>query len=180
MRKLNAVISMLIMALFLVHAVAGSFVLAGFMQGGKAVLSVLAWVMTGLIALHTVIGIKLSVDTVRAIKRSGAFYFKENKLFILRRVSGLAIMAFILCHLIIFTGKSEGAYRLGFFGVGQLITQVLLVVSIALHVISNARPLMLSFGLKSYKQLGLDLALYASVILLISGIAFGIYYLRWL
>lgn len=179
MRKLNAAVSMLILLLFLFHAVAGGFQLAGVIAGGKAIMQILAWVMTALIGLHTLIGIKLTADTIKALRRSGAGYFKENKLFWLRRISGLAIMVFIAFHIIIFLGENDGAYRLHEFAGLQLASQILLVLSIALHVITNARPALISFGIKDFKEAGLDIALVLSGILIFTGAAFIIYYFRW-
>lgn len=180
MRKINAILSMGIIILFLFHAIAGAFQLMGVYQGGNKVMQVLAWVMTVMIGLHTIIGIKLTADSIKAIKRSGGGYFKENKLFWARRISGLAIMVFILLHIVIFMGVNDGAYRLSFFGPAQLASQILLVLSIALHVITNAKPVLISFGFKGFKELGLDIALVLSFILIFTGIAFIIYYFRWI
>ena len=179
MRKLNAVITALILVLFLIHGVSGGFQLAGVIAGGSVIMKTLAYIMSALILLHTVIGVILTADTLKALGRSGAGYFKQNKLFWLRRISGLAVMVFIVSHIIIFIGVNDGAYRLAEFGGVQLATQILLVVSIALHVISNAKPALISFGIKSFKEAGLDAALVLAGILIFAGIAFIIYYLRW-
>ena len=82
-------------------------------------------------------------------------------------------------YLLLFLGKNDGVYRLSFFGGLQLATQILMVISIAVHVISNAKPMLLSFGTKSYKELGIDLAMILSGILLFTGVCFVIYYFRW-
>ncbi|WP_294470560.1 pilus assembly protein PilX [uncultured Ruminococcus sp.] len=179
MRRVNAVISMLILALFLFHGVVGGFQLAGVMEGGNALMQNLAHIMEAMIGLHLLIGTKLTVDTVIAMKKSGTHYYKENRLFWLRRVSGFACMVFIALHIMLFVGKNDGVYRLNFFGGLQLATQILLVLSIAVHVISNAKPMLLSFGTKSYKELGIDLAVILSGILLFTGVCFVIYYFRW-
>ena len=82
-------------------------------------------------------------------------------------------------HLEIF-GKGGGdPVRLSLFEVPQLITQILLVLSLVLHIITNIRPLMISLGMKSYKELVLDLALILSIILLFAGAGFTVYYFRW-
>lgn len=180
MRKWNAVLSMGILGLFLIHAVAGALQLAGLLQGGSAVMKIMAWVMTVLIAVHIVIGCKLTADTMRAIQKSGASYFKENQLFWLRRISGFAIMIFIVCHILLFSGNNAGGVvRLHLFEGAQLVTQILLVLSIAVHVLSNIRPLMLALGAKRYKTVLLDALVILSALLLASGIAFVIYYIRW-
>ena len=180
MRKWNALLSMGILALLLVHGIAGGLQLAGLLPGGSLVMKVLAWVMLGLIVLHTCIGVKLTADTLTACKKSGASYFRENRLFWLRRVSGLAIMAFIACHLLIFTGTAQdGIVRLHLFEGMQLITQILLVASIAVHVLSNIKPLMLALGVRGGKELFLDVLIVLSGILLFTGLAFIVYYIRW-
>lgn len=180
MRKFNAVLSMSILALFLIHAIAGSFQLAGIASGGSGIMSDAAWIMLGLIIIHVIIGCKLTADTLKACKKSGTSYYKENKLFWLRRSSGFAIMLFILFHVLIFLGKDEnGVFRLSYFGILHLISQILLVISIAVHVLTNIKPLMISIGTKSYAKILIDILFILSVILILSGIGFVIYYLRW-
>ena len=180
MRKFNAVLSMGILALFLIHAIAGGFQLAGIIPGGSGIMQAIAWLMVILIIIHVIIGCKLTADTLRACKKSGTSYYQENKLFWLRRSSGFAIMIFILFHVLIFLGNHEnGVYRLNYFGTIQLISQILLVISIAVHVLTNIRPLMIAVGTKSYQKILLDILFILSIILFLTGVAFVIYYLRW-
>ena len=180
MRKFNAVLSMGILALFLIHAIAGSFQLAGVMAGGSVIMKAVAWLMLGLIMIHVIIGCKLTADTLRIQKKAGVSYYKENKLFWLRRSSGFAIMIFILFHVLIFLGKEEnGIFRLSYFGSLQLLSQILLVLSVAVHVLTNIKPLMIAAGTKSYTRILIDILFILSVILILSGVGFVIYYLRW-
>ena len=138
MRKWNALLSMGILVLFLIHAIAGGFQLAGIFSGGSVLMQGMAWLMLILIVLHMMIGFKLTADTCKTCKESGISYFKENKLFWIRRISGFAVMLFILCHVFIFVGRNQnGIYRLNQFGTIQLISQILLVISIAVHVLTN-------------------------------------------
>lgn len=180
MRKANALLSMGILALFLVHAVLGGFQLAGILQGGSRILMILAWLMTALIAAHTVLGCILTVQTLSAQKKSGAAYLKENRLFWTRRISGFAVMLLILTHIVIFLGNSEsGVYRLNLFGTVQMISQILLVLAIAVHVLTNIKPLMIALGVRGFREFFTDILLVISVLLCFCGIAFLIYYLRW-
>lgn len=179
MRKWNAVLSMGILALFLVHAVAGAFQLSGIIPGGSVIMEKIALVMVCLIFIHFVIGIKLTADTFTAIKKSGTSYFKENKLFWVRRISGFAVMLFVIFHIMIFLGTNNGAYRLNLFEGIQLASQLLMVLSVAIHVITNIKPLMISLGTKSYKVFFTDIILVLSVLLVFMGVGFVIYYLRW-
>ena len=111
MRKLNAVLSMLILVLFILHAVFGSFQILGI---GNTALKLLAWVSVCLIIVHTVIGIKLTWDTLRIQKKNGVSYFRENKLFWVRRISGFAVMLFIAAHIFVFMGNALGFIVSGF------------------------------------------------------------------
>jgi hypothetical protein len=181
MRKINAILSMAIMALFLVHMVAGILELSGLMAGGSAVLSVVAWVMAALIAVHAIIGIKLSADSIIACKKAGVSYFRENKLFWARRISGFAVMVFLIVHILIFRGSTQGGfYRLNLFAGAQLVSQILMVLSIAVHVITNVKPSLISLGIRSLREYAVDILLVLSLLLLIAGAAFVVYYLRWM
>ena len=181
MRKINAILSMAIMALFLVHMVAGILELSGLMAGGSAVLSVVAWVMAALIAVHAIIGIKLSADSIIACKKAGVSYFRENKLFWARRISGFAVMVFLIVHILIFRGSTQGGfYRLNLFAGAQLVSQILMVLSIAVHVITNVKPSLISLGIRSLRDYVADILVVLSILLLLSGAAFVVYYLRWM
>lgn len=181
MRRINGMIGIGMTALFIIHAAVGVLQLTGLMPGGQRVLSVLAWVMVLLMAVHTIIGIILTADTVRSIKRSGVSYPKENKLFWIRRISGLSVMIFIAVHILCFTGRSDsGVFRLTLFDGIQLTAHILLLLTAAVHVISNIRPLMLGIGARNFRELTFDVLLVVSVILLLSGVGFTVYYIRWL
>ncbi|HAJ96430.1 MAG TPA: pilus assembly protein PilX [Ruminococcus sp.] len=180
MRKWNAILSMGILVLFLIHAIAGGFQLVGILSGGSQVLKILAWFMMILIVIHAIIGCKLTADTLKACKQSGTSYFKENRLFWLRRISGFSIMLFIVCHLLIFTNTTtDGIVRLHLFEGAQLATQILLVISIAVHVLSNIKPLLIALGTRGGREFLIDILLVLSVLLVGMAIAFIVYYLRW-
>ena len=180
MRKVNAILTAGIIILFLIHGIMGAFSLMEISPGGNSLMMMAGWAMIALIAVHTIIGIKLTADTVKAMKRSGAGYFKENKLFWVRRASGTAVTVFIIAHVVIFEGVKEGeVYRLTVFGALELTSQILLAVSIALHAVSNAKPMLISFGFRGFKEAGLDIALILSLLLILMGTGFIIYYIRW-
>lgn len=180
MRKWNTLLSICIIILFLIHAVAGGFQLMGLLPGGNGILSVLAKILLLLITIHAVIGVKLTWDSMAACKKSGVSYYKENRLFWARRISGFAVMLFILIHVILFLGKNDGAYRLNYFGSFQLATQILMVLSLAIHMITNINPLMISFGVLKMKEYAVDILVVLSGILLFTGTGFVIYYIRWI
>ena len=180
MRKWNAILSMAILLLFLLHAIAGGFQLAGLIPGGNRLLTIFARIMVVLIVIHAAIGTKLTVDSLNISKRAGVSYWKENRLFWVRRISGIAVMVFILAHVVLFLGtSSSGAYLLRRFEGAQLASQILMVNAVAVHVLTNIRPLFLALGARRVREILVDVLLVLSVILLFAGAMFVVYYLRW-
>lgn len=180
MRRINGPLSIGIIVLFLIHASVGILQMAGLMQGGSKILSVLSWIMVILIGVHIIIGIKLTADTLKSINRSKAGYPRQNRLFWVRRISGAAVILFIAAHIIVFMGdSSSGAFRLNLFDGVRLAEGILLALSLGLHIITNIRPIMLGLGIKGFREVSLDILLIVSVILLISAAAFVVYYIRW-
>ncbi len=176
MRKFNTVLTAVIMVLFLIHAILGSFQMLG---TGNTVAKWLSWLSAGLVGVHMIIGVKLTADTLRAQKRSGAVYFRENLLFWSRRISGFAVMVLLMFHFTAFGYYVGEAYRLRWFDTGRLVTQILLVLTLAVHIISNVRPMMIALGIKSLKEWAGDILFVLSVILLFAAAGFIVYYLRW-
>ena len=176
MRRANTILTVLIMVFFLLHAVFGSFQMIGV---GDQSLKRLARVTVGLVMIHALIGIKLSVDSLRIAKKTGAPYFKENQLFWARRISGLAIMIMIFFHMTAFADYGSAMYRLKPFDGAKLAAQILLVAAIAVHVITNVKPLLIACGIRSLRKYAGDILAVLSIILLFFILAFIIYYLRW-
>ena len=82
-------------------------------------------------------------------------------------------------HLLIFRAGNADVYRLKVFTTGRLVSQLLLVLCLALHILTNIRPLMISLGAKSYRAFALDAIIVLTVLLALFAVAFGIYWLRW-
>ena len=175
MRKWNAILSLTALILLLVHGILGSFQLIG----PGSVINRLPWIALDLITIHAVLGIKYTVDSLRAWKKSGAGYFRENRIFWARRISGFAVFFFLFFHTTAFGTEADGVYRLQWFTQAKLVLQLLLVASVAVHIITNIRPLMISLGVKGGKKWLGDILFILSVLLLFMAAAFVIYYLRW-
>lgn len=178
MRKFNAGLSAVILVLFLIHAVEGSFQLLGF-RPASGFMKALAWINTGLILVHMLIGIKFTIGTIKVSRNTGTSYRKLNALFWARRVSGSAVMLFLLFHVTAFGTREDGIFRLARFTRAKLISQILMVLSIAVHVITNIRPLMTGLGIPKTKARSGDILLVLSVLLLFSAAALFFYYYRW-
>ena len=181
MRKINAIITVIMMVLFLLHAITGALQISNINPALYMVTTISAFMLLAVMAVHIVIGIILTVKSLKACKKAGVSYFKENLMFWAGRISGLAIIIFMGIHVSIFIGDfSDGTYKLNYFGIVELITQICLVLSIALHVFTQVRSSMIALGTKSYKKYMADILIVLSVLLIFFGIAFFIYYLRWL
>ena len=176
MRKINAVLTGIILLLFLLHGILGSFLLLGV---GDTAAKAVAWAAAALILLHTLIGVKFTADTLRVLRKTGVSYFKENWLFWARRVSGFAVMLLLFFHFTAFGDSSRDAYRLKEFGRGSLSAQLLLAAAIALHVLTNVKPQLIAFGVRSLRPRTGDVLFVLSVLMLLFAAAFLVYYLRW-
>ena len=178
MRKWNTIISLILIILFLIHAVAGSFQLMKIIPGGNVIMKNLSYILMAFLIAHIVIGTKLTIDSLVAGKKSGKFYFRENAVFWIRRITGFAMILLIACHVILFSNKGD-VFRLKEFNEVQLIFSILLVLTLLVHILSNIRPLLISFGIAGFRAYVKDILLVLAVILLISTVAFVIYFLRW-
>ena len=176
MRKFNAILTAAILLLFALHASLASFQLIGF--GGTAARAA-AWGAAVLILLHTGIGVKLTADTLRVWRKTGVGYFRENRLFWARRVSGFAVMVLLFFHITAFGDSAGGVYRLKYFGPAKLTAQLLLAAALALHVLTNVKPMLISFGIRALRPRAGDMLFVLSVLLLFFAVAFIVYYLRW-
>lgn len=180
MRKLNACVTAAIFILFLVHMIWGIFSMTGLTAGGNKVFSFLAYFMTFLVFVHVLIGCKLTYDTLKAQRLAGVSYFKDNMLFWIRRISGFALLIFMAAHIFVFKGRREnGNFRLNNFDLTALILQILMVLSLLVHVLIGVKPLRLSLGIEDKRDLKTDILIVLSVLLLLSAVAFLVYYIRW-
>ena len=178
MRKLNSIIGPAIIILLLIHGIWGAFQLTSIVPGGSTVRQVLSHVMVTLVIVHIIIGIKLTIDTLLAIRRSGASYWKGNELFWIRRVSGLALIVLIVYHMLVFMTSSGEIFRLNTFGGLQLAGHILLVIALIVHLAANIRPLCIALGIADRRYVR-DVMIILSILLAVCAAAFVFYYLRW-
>ena len=178
MRKLNTIVSLFLIILFLIHTIAGSFQMMKIIPGGNELMKNLSYFMLFLIGVHVIIGIKLTLDSVKVGIKSGKFYFRENAVFWIRRITGFAMIMLIICHVLLFTSNGE-IFRLNDFNEVQLVFSILLVFTLLIHILANIRPLLISFGISGFRLYIKDILLILAIISLFGAFAFVIYYLRW-
>ncbi len=180
MRKLNSIAAILVMILFVIHMVAGVLIMTGMMDGGSSFLLGVTHLMLAAVCVHMTLSLILTAKTIYTLRKSGVSYGKANRLFWIRRISGFALMLFLFMHASIFAGHMDGPnYRLNLFGGPQLLVQIFMVLSLLVHLISNISPLRIALGITDRKNFRTDLILVLSILLLLAGIAFVIYFIRW-
>lgn len=176
LRAANAVISALMLALLLVHGVGNSFQMIGV---GTPLSKALSHTLLACTVVHAAIGCVLTADTLKAQREAGVSYVGHNKRFWAVRLSGLAIALLVAAHALIFLRPAGDVVRLAPFQLPQLVVSLLLVVALVVHVLCNMEPLMVSLGVAVPRERAADLALVSAALLVLMGVAFVIYFLRW-
>ena len=176
MRKWNTILSVLMLLIFMIHGIMGSFMLTGV---GSSAGKILAWIGVVILTAHTVLGVLLTIQSLRASKRSGKKYLKQNGIFWARRASGLAILILLFFHIGLFGEVQNGTYILFPFTTVKMVTQLLFVASLFVHIFINIRPLLVSLGIISYKERRGDIYLILSVLLLFFAGSVIFYYIGW-
>ena len=159
MRKINGIISGVVLALFVLHGVLGALNL---MNIAPVIVKALSRTMLALIGVHALISIGLSVKAV-----------------VTAAISGALIMLLVFFHMTAFGYTSGGVFRLVPFDVFRLITQLLFLLSVALHIITNVKPMLITFGVRKLRPKAGDILFFVSAALLFMAVGFIIYYIRW-
>lgn len=177
MRKLNVFLVIGIFITFIAHATGSGLILSG---ADSDSLTVLARICICFVSAHVVVTLVLTVQTLRVARLSGASYVRSNVPFWIRRISGFTILIPLMMHLMIFRPGNAEVFRLKEFTTGRMISQILLVAALALHILSNIKPLLISLGVPDTKKFSRDILLILSLLLFMFAVAFAIYYLRWM
>lgn len=176
MRRINTILSAVILLIFLIHGLMGSFMLLGIgTHAGKT----LAWICFGLILIHAALGVALTVQAVLGGKESGHWYLRQNKEFWIRRFSGVAILILLFFHFGVYGKTVDGTFGLVEFTTFKLGTQLLLIAALFVHIFVNIRPLLVSWGILTHRERRRDLFLIASVFLLFFTGTVLFYYIGW-
>ena len=89
MRKWNTILSVLMLLIFMIHGIMGSFMLNGV---GSSAGKLLAWIGVGILVVHTVIGVILTVQSLQTAKQSGQLFLCHDVLFCAIRGSEITIL----------------------------------------------------------------------------------------
>ncbi len=166
--------------LLIAHSAIGVLTLTGAMPGGTYASKMVSHLFLTVLALHAALSTVLTVKSFVSMRRSGAFYPKENRMFLVRRISGFAIMLFAFQHFWMFSPKfTEGGMLPPEFVVLDLVVSILLAVCVVVHVISNMRPLSVSLGTALSRLLLIIICILFLVGLALICYSFFYYHLNW-
>ena len=174
MRKINAILTIIAFAIFVLHMTAGGLLMMHVIPYMPVLQLTLSWSLITAASAHVIVSVKLTFDSLIAMKKSGVSYMKENMMFWARRASGFAVMAFMVLHVLIFMFEKGEP---GTFSNIDLLCSILLSASVLIHVVTNIRPLITGLG-KSGRGKGAKVAIFiASLLVLVSAAAFVVYYI---
>lgn len=176
MRKWNALLSLAALLLLLAHGILGSFQMIG---AGNSAVKALAWAALALLVIHGILGIKFTWDSIRVWRKTGVSYYRENRLFWTRRISGFVLLILLFFHVTALGYDDGGVYRLQWFTAVKLALHLMLAAALGIHLITNVRPLMIALGLRGGRKWLTDVFFVLSVLLLFMAVAFVVYYIRW-
>lgn len=176
MRRWNRRIAKLSMVLMLLHGLLGSYML---LDISTISLKMPARLLFGLVGIHAVLSILLTVEAVRAGSLSRHWYPGLNAGFWIKRITGAAILILMAFHIHMYSATVNGQVILKEFTLLRMISQLLFVLAIFIHVFVSIRPMLIKQGILKYRERTGDAYLVLSVFLLVFVMAIVAYYIRW-
>lgn len=144
MRKIYAYLTAALVFFLLLHGICGSYVLIGVGTTGAPIF---AHICEVLLLAHVLLGLFFTCRTLFGMKKNGGpFYLRQNYLFWLRRLSGVAILVFLWGHFTLFGEMQNGEFIIYEFTTAKFLWHLGLLVAAAVHLLTNIRPLYVALG----------------------------------
>ena len=137
-----------------------------------------AFVCLGLLVVHIILSCILSTKTIKDAIKNDDKYEIQNKMFIIRRASGVLMILFVVAHLVFYFGPQVQNFSSTAMSVPQLILLILLVISLIVHIVTNIRPLMVSLGVTSSGAIRTVLCIFVICALLLMAFAGVSFFLK--
>ena len=176
MRKWNNLLARIILVLFLLHALMGSLMLLG---QSSISLKPLSWLLFAAVAVHGVLGVLATVQAVKSGRQSGKWYLRHNAAYWTKRFSGLAILILLCFHISAYTTTDGGAFFLREFTFGRMAAQLLLILSIFIHLAVSVKSMLLARGVMKFRERTVDWMMVLSLLMLFFAAAVVIYFIQW-
>ena len=163
MREFNTILVLIIMVLLLDHVLFGGMYFLGI---GTGVFKPLAIAMLALVMLHAVISLIVTFRAEKAGFVTKARYNKENREFWGRRITGIFIIILALLHAFMVGKNQDGVPRMQKMPKPLHIATPLLIIFVYLHLLTNVRPLLISFGIRNVKKKARIIEIILTIIML--------------
>ena len=176
MRKWNNILARVIIVLFLLHALMGSLMLLGL---SNISFKPLSWLLFAAVIAHGILGILATVQAVKSGQNSGKWYVRQNAAYWTKRFSGLAILILLCFHISAYTTTVGGAFFLKEFTFGRMAAQLLLILSIFIHLAVSVKSTLIAKGVVKFKERTVDWMMVLSLMMLFFAAAVVIYFIQW-
>lgn len=176
MRKWNNILARVTIVLFLLHALMGSLMLLGI---SNISFKPLSWLLFAAVAAHGVLGVLATVQAVKSGKESGKWYLKQNAAYWTKRFSGFAILILLCFHISAYTTTVGDAFFLKEFTAGRMTAQILLIISIFIHLAVSVKSMLIAKGVTKFKERTGDWMMVLSLLMLFFAAAVVIYFIQW-
>ena len=118
------------------------------------------------------------MERVKTAKKTGRWFFKENAAFWTKRISGIAIVLLLGFHITAYTTSVNGKFFLQEFTTGKMATQILLILSIFIHLMVSIKSMLIAKGMIKFKERTIDWMLVLSIMTIFFTIAVIAYYIQ--
>lgn len=172
LEKINGIIAIFLIIIILIHSIVGAYIL---LKLGYVNLNTLSWIGFYLCIIHAIMGIILTIPTIKSSYYSKKLYFKENSLFWIRRISGYGLLILLFLHYGLWGSYVNGNYVFFPFTAYSLIIELSFVLLFCIHLITNIQPLFLSFGIikhKKIKKVSIWILIVLSIIFLLTTVTY--------
>ena len=176
MRKWNNILARVIIVLFLLHALMGSLMLLGL---SNISFKPLSWLLFAAVIAHGVLGILATVQAMKSVQKSGKWYLRQNAAYWTKRFSGLVILILLCFHISAYTTTVGGTFFLKEFTFGRMAAQLLLILSIFIHLAVSVKSMLIAKGVVKFKERTVDWMMVLSLMMLFFAAAVVIYFIQW-
>ncbi len=176
MRRFNIILTELAILLVVAHAFMASIQVLGI---STISIYTLPYALLAVVLVHAILSIGLTARAIRSGRASGHWYARQNAGFWTMRISGVAILIFLLFHVFNYMDIVNGVFYMREFQLGNLLMQLAFMAAIIAHVGVGVKSLLIARGTRHYKERTDDVLLALSVIALLLIVAVIAYFIQW-
>lgn len=176
MRRWNNILARVIIVLFLLHALMGSLLMLGV---SRISIKALSWTFLAAVVAHGILGILATVQAIKSGQKSGKWYLRQNTAYWTKRFSGLAILILLCFHTSAYTAVIDHKFILKEYTVGRLTAQLLLILSVFLHLAVSIKSMLIAKGAVKFKKRTVDWMMVLSLMVLFFTAAVIFYFIQW-